>query len=52
MQEDFKTEFKDILNMEIPEMISPFDAEVESENLDSFLKEFTEMTFNLETKSM
>ena len=51
--EDFKAWFKDVLNMEIPEsIISPFDAEVESANLDHFLwKEFTEMTFNLEAKS-
>ena len=39
--------------MEIPEqIISPFDIEVESTNLDSFLKEFIEMTFNLKMKSM
>ena len=34
-------------------IISPFDVEVESSNLDTFLKEeFTEMTFNFGTKSM
>ena len=35
MKEDFKAWFKYLLNMEIPEwIISPFDVEVESANLD------------------
>ena len=39
-QENFKTWFKDLLNMEIPEwIISTFDIEMENANLDIFLKE-------------
>ena len=54
LQEDFKVWFKDLLNIEIPEwIISSFDVEVESANLDIFLyEEFTEMTFDLEAKSL
>ena len=53
MEEDFKAQFMDLLNIEIPEwIISPFDIEVESANLDTFLKEFIEMPFNLEVNSM
>ena len=49
---DFKARFKD-QNKEIPErIIFPFHIEVESANLDTFLKEFIELTFNLEAKSM
>ena len=40
MQEGFRARFKDLLNIEIPEwIIRPFDVEVESTNLDTFLKE-------------
>ena len=51
---DFKAQFKDLLHMKIPEwIISSIDVEVENGNLDTFLKEdFTEMTFDLETKSI
>ena len=54
MQEDFKEWFKDLLNLEIPAWtIPPFDVEVESACLDTFLKEeFINMTFNLKAKSM
>ncbi len=39
--------------MTIPKwIISPFDIEVESANLDTFLKEFIEKIFNLELKSI
>ena len=53
-KEDFKAQFKDLLNMEISEyIISLFDVEVKSANLDIFLKEeFIEMTFDPEVKSM
>ena len=38
LQKYFKTQFKDLLNMEIPTwIISPFIVEVESANLDTFL---------------
>ena len=53
-QEDFKARFKDLPNMEILEsIISSSDVEVESVNLNTFLKNvYTEMTFDLEGKSM
>ena len=51
-QKGFKSQFKDLSDLEIPErIISSF--EVESANLDIFLiKEFIEITFNLEAKSI
>ena len=54
LQEDFKTWFKDLLNMEIPEwIIFLFGVEAESAYLDtSFKEEFTEKSFNLEVKTM
>ena len=49
LQANFKALFKELLNMEIPEwIISPFNVEVESANLDILLKEeFIEVTFDL-----
>ena len=54
LQDDFNAWYKDLLNMEIPEwIISSFDIDVKSANLDIFLvEEFTEMTFDLEVKSI
>ena len=49
------TWLKDLLNLEILEwIISPFKIEMERANLDPFSekKEFIEMTFDLEMKSM
>ena len=52
MQDEFESQFKYLLIMEISEwIISLFDIEVESVNLDTFSEEeFIEMTFNLEGK--
>ena len=53
LQEDIRIRFKALLNMDIPEwIISPFDVKVESANLDTFLKGFIEMTFDLEAKTV
>ena len=39
LQKDFKAQFKDFLNMEIPKwIISPFDVEVKIKNLNIFLE--------------
>ena len=53
LQEDSNTWFMVLRNIKIPDwIISSFDIEVENINLDRFLKEFIEMTFDLEVKSM
>ena len=54
LYEYFKARFKDLIWMEIrEEIISPFDIEVERENLNSFLKvEYIEITFDLQEKPM
>ena len=54
LQENLKAWFKDLVSMKISVwIISSFDVEVESTNLDTFLKEESvEMTFDLDTKSI
>ena len=54
MQENFRDWFKDLLIMEIPELIiSPFDIQLENANVNTFPKEeFIEMSFDLEAKSI
>ena len=54
LREGFKDRFKDLLTMEISEwIISSFDVEVGSANLDPFLQEeFIEITFDLKAKSI
>ena len=54
LKDDFKAQFKDLLNTEIPEwIIFPFLVELENANSVTFLKEeLIEMTFNLKAKSM
>ena len=54
LQENFKARFNDLFHVEMLELIiSSFDIEMESGNLDTFLKEeFIEINFDLEAKSL
>ena len=54
LPKDFKAQFKDLLNKEIPELIiALFEVKMQSTNINPFLKEkLIEKAFDLETKSM